>query len=93
MSSEDIRLAHILTHPVRHQISKLLQKGKRYIAEISNELGIDRKVISFHIRIMEEEGLIRTSLERKTPPSGNPVLVRYASLTDKAKEIMERFNL
>lgn len=87
---EKVRLAHVLTHPARYQIVKLLQnKGRAYIAEMADDLLLDRKLIAFHIRIMEREGLLETSLETKQPPKGNPVLVRYARLTDKAIKTLE----
>lgn len=87
---EKVRLTHVLTHPARYQIAKLLQsKGRAYIAEIAKDLGVDRKVVTFHMRIMEREGLLTTSLQKKQPPKGNPILVRYAKLTDKAVKTLE----
>lgn len=94
LSQEDVRLAHIITHPVRHKIAKLLTNSqKMYIAQMSEELDVDRKVVSFHLRVMERDGLLETKLETKTPHVGNPVLVRYAWLTDKTKEILEKCHL
>ena len=94
LDEQEVRLAHILTHPVRHTISKLLSENpKMYIAQISDEADVDRKVVTFHLKIMEQEGLINTKLDTKVPRLGNPVLVRYAWLTEKAQEILKKCHL
>lgn len=88
-AEEDIRLAHVITHPRRYQIVKLLRSRKKaYIKEIADELEIDRKVVAFHLRVLEREKLLNTSLKTKVPTTGNPVLVRYAKLTNKTLEIL-----
>ena len=95
MSVEEIvKLAHVLTQPVRYNIANLLRsRGKAYIKEIADELEIGRKVVAFHLRVMEREGLLETSLETKIPETGNPILVRYAKLTDKTLKVLEKCGL
>ena len=91
---ERIRLTHVLTHPKRFEIIDLIRKqGRKYIAEISEVLGINRKVVSFHLKVLEREGMITTNLESKIPETGNPVLVRYVELTEEAKKILESCKL
>jgi len=91
---ETIQLAHVLTQPQRFRIVDLLRSRDRaYIAEIADELDIDRKVVSFHLRVLERENLLTTSLEKKEPPGGNPILVRYAKLTDKTLSVLKKCGL
>jgi predicted ArsR family transcriptional regulator len=91
---EEIRPIHVLTHPKRYEIIELIRKeGPKYIAEISEKLGINRKIVSFHLKVLEREEMITTYLEQKEPPTGNPVLVRYAKLTKKAEETLKRCRL
>ena len=91
---ERIRLTHVLTHPKRFAIVDYVRKtGRKYIAEISAELSIDRKIVSFHLKVLEREGLINTRLERKIPPKGNPVFVRYVDITPEAIEVLESCSL
>ena len=53
--NETITLLHLLTHPIRYSIVKQLTKGKPlYISELSEKLGVDRKVVSFHLMTLEE---------------------------------------
>lgn len=93
-SGERIRLTHVLTHPKRYEIIQLIRsEGQKYIAEISGKLGINRKIVSFHIKVLEREGMVTTNLEQRVPPTGNPVLVRYVKLTKEAEEILTLCNL
>lgn len=89
--SEKIALTHVVTHPVRYGISEELLKDNRlFINELSKRLNLDRKTVAFHLMTMEKYGLVKTYLETKTPKKRNPVVVRYAELTDLGKEIMNR---
>ena len=91
---ERIRLTHVLTHPKRFAIVDLIRKkGSKYIKEISDELRINRKVVAFHLKVLEREGMIKTKLTRKDPPSGNPVFVRYVEITEDAKKVLESCSL
>ena len=90
----DIALRYLISQPIRFAIVDLIRKnGKKYIAEISNELGINRKVISYHLRALQKQKLITTELTPKIPAGGNPVYVRYVELTDLTTEILEKHSL
>jgi len=93
-NEEDIALRYLLAQPIRFAIVDLIRKkGKKYIAEISKELGINRKVISYHLRALEKQKLITTELMPKVPPLGNPVYVRYVELTELTTEMLDRHSL
>lgn len=94
VQNENITLLHLLTHPIRYRIVKELEKGDPlYISELSDRLKVDRKVVSFHLMTLRENDLAETYLETKSPAKGNPVVVRYAKLSGKAKSILSQFKL
>lgn len=84
-----------MAHPVRNAITKLLsKKSLMYIQEIADALELNRKLVSFHLMVMEKEGLIHSELKlSSTASSTNPRAVRYVELTQKAKDIMARHSL
>ena len=91
---EDISLRYLLSQPIRYAIINLIRNtGRKYIAEISSKLGINRKVISYHLRALEKRKLITTELATKIPATGNPVYVRYVELTDLTRGMLEKHSL
>lgn len=92
--AEAITLRYLLSQPIRFAIVDLIRKeGKKYIAEISKELGINRKVISYHLRALQRQKLITTELTTKIPAGGNPVYVRYVELTELTSDLLEKHAL
>lgn len=83
------KLRYLIAQPGRLAIVDLVRKkGRKYLAEIGNELGINRKVVSYHVRRLEKAGLVTTKLERTPPEVIRPVYVRYVYLTELAKDVL-----
>lgn len=107
MSGKEVaKSEYVLLQPHRFAIADLIRrKGRKYITEISNELGINRKVVSYHVRKLEKAGLVTTKLERtprrRMKPAGEhvrraspaPVLARYVYLTELAEKILEKHSI
>lgn len=86
---------HVLTHRNRHKIVTAIREGQpedNYLAKIARQTDIDPKVVKFHVRVLEREGLVETSLVPSTT-SGNPVFVRQVRLTKDAQETLEKYHL
>jgi len=102
-NEETARKAYILMHPLRYRIAKLLESaenGRMYVAQIARELGdVEkyRKLVSHHLLIMDQYGLVKSEYgPRGGPPtdeSGRPVYVNYFMLTAEAKKILLKINL
>ena len=91
---EDIMLRYLISPPIRFAIVDLIRKkGKKYMAEISNELGINRKLISYHLRVLERQNLITIDLMLKILAGGRPVYVCYVELTDLTRGILEKHSI
>lgn len=91
---EKIALAHILTHPVRYRIAEKLETDKQlFITQLAKEFGLDRKVVAFHVRILEKNKLVATDLEMDRSPRGNPVVIRNVKLTELGRQIMSQCKL
>jgi DNA-binding transcriptional ArsR family regulator len=95
-ASEAAKLRYIMAHPMRAKIIQtLIKAGKAmYIAQIADEIGVDRKLVSYHLLTLLQHGIVsgRYAL-RGGPPrdeEGRPIIVRYYELTPKAKSIIER---
>ncbi len=87
-----LALGHILIHPIRYQIIKAIkEKKKLYINEIATILGIDRKVISFHLATLDHHGFVAGYYEvLKTPQSKGKAakVFRLTPLVDQVLNTM-----
>lgn len=102
-NEETARKAYILMHPMRHRISKLLcdaEGGRMYIAQIARSLGnVERyrKLVSHHLLVMDQYGLVKSEHGPRGGPStdesGRAVYVNYFMLTPEAKEILSKINI
>ncbi len=94
-----IKFAHVMTHPLRYRIVQILKETKKplYIAQISKDLGLNRKLVSFHLATLLKNGLVENKYKLKQGTTGGkdekPMVVNYYKLTEKAKKIISLFDL
>ncbi|MEL6554950.1 MAG: metalloregulator ArsR/SmtB family transcription factor [Cyanobacteria bacterium J06621_11] len=52
---------HALSEPIRLQIIELLQGGSELcVSDIGNQLGIPQSKLSFHLKTLNQSGLVQT---------------------------------
>ena len=73
-----------LLHGVRFLIISVLMRREAYLSELESELGISRKILEYHLRMMEGRGFVSS---RPGEREGRPV--RLYRATDLAKEALE----
>jgi DNA-binding transcriptional ArsR family regulator len=92
--NSDIQLIHVAAQSTRLQILNLLLSSKTlkmFPTQIERSLGIQRRVISFHLNALEEVGLVKSKFGLSEEDEGKrPQAVRYYSITDKGKEILRK---
>ncbi len=73
---------HIVTHPVRYDISTmLLEAPGLFFSDIIQKLGHERRVTVYHLRYLERYGFIKTEL--KETGKKTPLSERFATPTEK----------
>ena len=90
MKIEDrlVEEAHVLLHPIRFRIVDLLAEKSMHINAISNTLGEDRRLVSYHLLTLEEYGFVDSKYEiSEEPKSKGKALKRYW-VTDKVEEVI-----
>lgn len=90
MKIEDrlVEEAHVLLHPIRFRIVELLAEKPMHINAISNALGEDRRLVSYHLLTLEEYGFLDSKYEiSEEPKSKGKALKRYW-VTDKVEEVI-----
>jgi len=83
----------ILTYPTRYDIYLTLKNSKQpmYASQIARELGIDRKLVSFHLSALEKHGFVTSDIGIANPENTSPKAVKYYTITDKADKIITNF--
>ena len=65
MDIEDrlVKEAHVLLHPTRYRIAKLLAEKPRHISELIEALGEDGRLVSYHLLTLEEHGFVSSKFD------------------------------
>lgn len=90
----DYKFFKTLSEPVRVQILKfILFKGKADIGTIAENLPQDRSVISRHLNIMYEVGILTCNKENRHvyyEINGDTFINKFENLTDKIRKCMPK---
>jgi predicted ArsR family transcriptional regulator len=70
---------------------RLLEKGGGYANKLAKDLGLERKVITFHLNQLSRAGLIESKYSLgKTPSSSpRPFAIKEYKITVKGKKILD----
>ena len=83
----------VLLYPTRYEIYVTLKDAGEPLnaSQISEKLGLCRKLISRHLSKLEEGGFVTSTLRVQKTPRGPRRRVRYYKLTYKADRILREF--
>jgi DNA-binding transcriptional ArsR family regulator len=91
MKIEDklVKEAHVLLHPIRFRIVELLVEKPMHINSISKALeGKKKKLVSYHLDILEEYGFVTSEYEISEQPKSKGKALKKYSVTDKVEEVL-----
>ncbi len=80
--------AHVLLHPIRFRIVKLLAQEPRHINGISKALGEERRLVSYHLLTLEEFGFVESRYEISENPKSKGKAIRKYWTTDKVNDVI-----
>ena len=82
-----VKDAHVLMHPIRFRIIKLLAQKPMYMKEISKALEEDRQPISYHLNVLEEFGFVSSKYEISEAEQSKGKALRVFQVTDKVEKV------
>jgi DNA-binding transcriptional ArsR family regulator len=56
LEDELLEDSHIFLHPVRYRLLELLAEKPMHINALSSALGMERRLVTYHLMTLEEEG-------------------------------------
>jgi DNA-binding transcriptional ArsR family regulator len=90
MKIEDrlVEEAHVLLHPIRFRIVELLAEKPMHINAISNTLGEDRRLVSYHLLTLEEYGFVDSKYEISEESKSKGKALKIYWVTDKVEGVI-----
>jgi ArsR family transcriptional regulator len=76
---EKARFVSVLMEPQRIKILRLLRSGERCVCEIERSLGVPQNLVSHHLKILREAGLVVSRKEGQ--------FVYYARVEDRIHQL------
>jgi predicted transcriptional regulator len=85
----DLESLQVASQPTRLKILNALTRTKKmYASNLGQELGVERKVISFHLNALEKAKLVKS--EFGLTEDKRPAAVKYYEITSKGKDIFDK---
>ena len=88
----DVKLledAHVLLHPTRYRIVELLAEKPMHIDALATALGMEKRLVSYHLLKLEEHGFVTREYELGfvIKQKGKGKAFRVYMVTDKVAEV------
>jgi len=88
---KSLELGNVLIHPIRYRIIKeIKEKQKLYIQELADILGINRRMVSFHLSTLSQYGFVEGNYEvmRVRRSKGKGKAAKYFRITPKVDVVL-----
>ena len=79
---------HVLLHPVRYRLMELLAEQPMHINAISIAMGMERRLVSYHLQTLEESGFVSSKYEISEQPKLKGKALRVYTATDKIARVL-----
>ena len=91
VSEETLKNGMILLHPERRKIINLLKESGKplFINEIADKTKIERRLVSYHLSTLEDNGFAKSEFQVIEPPHSKGKAGRFYRLTDKVDTSMK----
>jgi DNA-binding transcriptional ArsR family regulator len=76
-ASRDLDLARALIQEERLRMVRILQRGKKNISELAAGTRLDRATVSYHLAILEKNGIVASRYEMLREPRSKGKIGRY----------------
>jgi len=84
-----VKDAHVLLNPIRFRIVELLVEKPMHISELSRALGVERRLVTYHLITLEERGFVKSKYEISEQGKSKGKALRVYTVTDKVKRLKE----
>lgn len=65
-AEECARKLQVLGEPARWRVIEALLEGPKHVNQIQDAVGLEQSLLSYHLRKLREEGLVRSEIDGKS---------------------------
>ncbi|RZN33353.1 MAG: ArsR family transcriptional regulator [Methanophagales archaeon ANME-1-THS] len=80
--------AHVLLHPIRFRIVKLLAERPMHINEIAKAMEEERRLVSYHLLTLEQYGFVSSKYEISEHPKSRGKAIRKYWVNGKMEDVI-----
>jgi DNA-binding transcriptional ArsR family regulator len=80
--------SHIFLQPERYRIMELLAEKPMHISELSRALSQERRLVTYHLLRLEEQGLVTSKYEISEEPRAKGKALRMYTATDLVARVL-----
>src|SRR6266571_6691161 len=73
----NLELARALIQEERLRMVRILQRGKKNISELAGETKLDRATVSYHLAVLEKNGIVASRYQMLKEPRSKGKIGRY----------------
>jgi len=84
-----VKDAHVLLHPIRFMIVELLLEKPLHINAISIALGMERRLVTYHLEMLEESGFLTSKYEISEEKKSKGRAIRKCWVTNKVANVKD----
>ena len=88
LGEELVKEAHVLLHPVRYRLMELLAEQPMHINALSSALGMERRLVTYHLTALEDQGFVTSKYEISEQPKLKGRAIRVYTVTDKVARVL-----
>jgi DNA-binding transcriptional ArsR family regulator len=87
LDEELLEDSHIFLHPVRYWLLELLVEKPMHINALASALGMERRLVTYHLATLEEHGFVTSKYEILEEPRAKGKALRVYTVTDKVERL------
>jgi len=80
--------AHVFLHPIRFRIVELLAEKPMHINEISKAMEEERRLVSYHLLMLERYGFVSSKYEMSENPRSKGRAIRKYWVSGKVEDVI-----
>ena len=87
LEGELLEDSHIFLHPIRYRLLELLEEQPRHVNALASALGMERRLVSYHLVILEDKGFVTSTYRISEESESKGKALRVYTVTDKVAKV------
>jgi predicted ArsR family transcriptional regulator len=90
IEAELLEDSHIFLQPERYRLLELIAEKPIHINALASALGMERRLVSYHLATLEARGFVTSKYEVSEEPKTKGKALRVYTVTDKVADVKKK---